>query len=420
MPDAVLIRLRPTSPWRFGPGDGAGDNRQDRVDTLYRSDRLFSALALAARQLGWLDEWLEATARAANPAIAFTSLFPYQGDTLFATPPSTLWPPPSSLVNTPNPVFLSKIRWSAARFVPLSVIESMLIGQPILADQWIPDAESGCLLRRDRLSSSPFRATRRSSAAVDRLTRANAHSSSTACVEFEPAAGLWTIARYSSLAAHAAWDARVQAAFRLLADTGFGGRRTNGWGHAATPEFQQGSWPALLLPKLAQRNGKPPASGNGNSDDSLYWMLSLYSPASADVVDWTAGDYRFVMRGGHVENASPSRALKKSARMISEGSVLSSDAEPVGTAVNVAPDGFAHPVYRSGFAVALKLPSVGAAPEALEGPVETPADKEAWELEEKPCDQSPAEAIAPSEATAETVEPPEATPSEEEQPGHEL
>lgn len=417
MQDALLIRLRPTSPWRFGPGEGDGSNDLTRLDTLYRSDRLFSALTLAARHLGWLDEWLDANALSANPAVAFTSLFPYQGDTLFAPPPSTLWPPPSSLVTTPNPVFLSKIRWNAARFVPLSIIESILIGQPILADQWLPDAESGCLLRRDRPSSSPFRTRSRGTAAVDRLTHVTTHSTSAVCIEFEPAAGLWTLARYSSPAARAAWNARVEAAFRLLADTGFGARRTSGWGQAAAPEFQHGSWPALLMPKLARQNGRPSSSRNG--ENSLYWLLSLYSPAAADAIDWTAGDYKLVVRGGYIESAAASNAIKKSARMVSEGSVLASEAEPVGAALNVAPDGFTHPVYRSGFAVALPLPQLGA---ALEAPVEPPADKEALEMEPGPCDEPAPLPEGPAPEAPAPEAPPETSPepAPREDPDHEV
>jgi hypothetical protein len=90
----------------------------------------------------------------------------------------------------------------------------------------------------------------------------------------------------------------------------------------------------------------------------LYWLLSLYSPSASDSVDWTGGDYRLLVRSGRVESASASGALKKQARMVSEGGVLSAGVEPVGAAVDVAPDGFAHPVYRSGLALALQFPSL--------------------------------------------------------------
>jgi len=44
--------------------------------------------------------------------------------------------------------------------------------------------------------------------------------------------------------------------------------------------------------------------------------------------------------------------------MVAEGSVLYAEATPRGSAANVAPDGFAHPVFRAGFALAIPLPEV--------------------------------------------------------------
>ena len=297
MQPGLLIRLRPLGAWRYGPADGG----HDRVDTLYRSDRLFSAVTLAMQRLGLLDEWLAATAHAAKPAVVFSSLFPFQGDTLYAIPPATLWPPPPALLNSPSPVFLTKIRWKTARFVPLSVIDSLITGQPILADQWLPDPESGCLLRRDRPSASPFRVVVRSTAAVDRVTRTSDESKSLACVEFEPSAGLWTVARFADSAQEQTWSPRLQAALRLLSDSGFGGGRSKGWGQTQTAEFQAGPWPALLLPKFGRllRNAPAAASEEGSG---LFWLLSLYSPATADKVDWSGGNYSLSSRGGRVES----------------------------------------------------------------------------------------------------------------------
>jgi CRISPR type III-A-associated RAMP protein Csm4 len=393
MQPAVLIRLRPAGPWRYGPGDGG----QDRVDTQYRSDRLFSALTLSMKRLGWLDEWLEATAKATSSAVAFTSLFPYQGSTLFVTPPATLWPPPASLLTTPSPVFLSKIRWSVANFVPANLIETILLGQSILADQWLPDPESGCLLRRDRLSTTPFRTTVRSAAAVDRMTSSSASVHASAGVEFEPGAGLWTIVRYRDDAAHSDWGQRVSAAFRLLADGGFGGKRSSGWGQTEPPEFQEGSWPGLLFPKLVRALAK--ASPDADIDSAgppHHWLLSLFSPAEGDRIDWSNGEYRVVVRGGYVEGASDS--TKKQVRMIAEGSVLSSPEDLIGSAVDVAPEGFAHPVYRSGLALSLRLPTLNLVePEA----VPSELDEILSELEVAAAAEEPPVEPVEDESTAE-------------------
>ena len=409
MQSVLLVRLRPLGAWRYGPGDGG----HDRVDQLYRSDRLFSAVTLAMRQLGWHDEWLDATVGTAHPALAFSSLFPYQGETLFAIPPTTLWPPPAGLVTAPSPIFLSKIRWNAARFVPLSVIDSLLSGQSILADQWIPDVESGCLLRRDRPSSSPLRVVVRDSAAVDRLHRSSHNVSTLACVEFEQGSGLWTVVRFRDEGAHSAWTERLKSAFRLLADSGFGGGRTKGWGQTQPPEFQTGAWPALLLPKVGrlQRNGNH--AEDSESTNALYWLLSLYSPARSDQVDWSGGDYRPIVRSGRIESPAATGSLKKTVRMIAEGYVLSAATEPVGAAVDVAPDGLSHPVYRSGIALALRLPSPKQIGEGQPVEVGTPLVEEApIEVTEMVQPSSQTEGEALELPSPEPVSEPDKSPEE--------
>jgi len=44
--------------------------------------------------------------------------------------------------------------------------------------------------------------------------------------------------------------------------------------------------------------------------------------------------------------------------MVAEGSVLYAPSGLRGLAPDVAPDGFAHPVYRAGFAVSVPVPEV--------------------------------------------------------------
>ena len=370
MQPAVLVRLRPIGPWRSGPGlSPEGTHRNgggsQGVDALFRSDRLFSALTLAFADLGYLDEWLNDTARAEKPAVRPGSLFPFQAETLFAAPPRTVWPPPSHLVTSPRPVFLSRLRWANARFVPATLVQSLVAGQPILADQWMVDAESGCLLRRDRPSSSPFRHTVRSRAAVDRIHGSSPDADAIACVEFEPAAGLWTVLTFADHEAEQTWRVRIEGAFRLLADTGFGGGRRIGWGQVGLPQFEYGAWPDLLLPKLA--------SSEAEGGHDLYWLLSLYSPAAADRIDWKAGDYRTTSRCGHVLSGE----LKMVLRLIDEGSVIASASDPVGRAVDVAPEGFGHPIYRAGFGLTVRLPKLMAQTEPTQietGRVEAAAE----------------------------------------------
>jgi hypothetical protein len=195
----------------------------------------------------------------------------------------------------------------------------------------------------------------RSHAAIDRLG-SGVESHSTACIEFEPASGLWTAAAFHTEGAAREWKEALTSAFRLIADSGLGGRRSSGWGQIATFKVQEGSWPGLLLPRLAR-------SKNGMADSSVdekrdHWLLSLFTPATGDQIDWSAGSYSLTVRGGRTESSAGHGIHKKVVRMVEEGSVLSTESTPRGSAVDVAPDGFAHPVYRSGFALSIALPAV--------------------------------------------------------------
>ena len=331
---SVLVRLRPTGPWRIGPDSGD----RDRVDRIYHSDALYSAVCGAMARLGAFEEWLDATARGATSAVRFSSCFPFQGETLYVVPPRHVWPAPAS----------SKVRWKGARFVPLGVVESLLAGKPLSEDSWTVDGESECLMPSGATAGTAlFRGSVRASAAMDRGGEgAMAHS--TACLEFTPGSGLWFLAAFADDAAREQWSARFQGAIRLLADSGFGGERSRGWGRSEMPEFLDN--PSLLAEPV------PPDAGTG------HWMLSLFHPAASDGVDWRRGNYSLTTRGGRIESEAGWGDLKKSTRMVTEGSVLVASAEPRGAAADVAPDGFAHPVYRAGFGLSLPVPLRVAAP----------------------------------------------------------
>ena len=89
-----------------------------------------------------------------------------------------------------------------------------------------------------------------------------------------------------------------------------------------------------------------------------HWLLSLFAPAEQDAVDWSRGNYWLVERGGRIDSPAGSGELKKTVRMVGEGSVIYAPAAPLGAAPDVAPGGFPHPVFRAGFAVSIPLPEV--------------------------------------------------------------
>lgn len=322
MIQGFTVRLRPTGPWRIGPADGS----KESVDLFYRSDALYSAITGAMRYLGHLDAWLADTAlQPSGAAVRFTSLFPYVRNTGLVTPPRTIWPPVAS----------AKVLWKSARFVPLPLIQDMLAGQQPDEDAWTLDGASHCLVPSG--SPGPFRTNVRRSAAVDRWT-GQTEPHSLGCLEFSPECGLWCRVGFRDEESMRQWIGNVQAAFRLLADSGFGGGRSKGWGRAEDPVFS----------KLSQLHDHVDESGE-------YWLLSLFVPGAEDAVDWTKGNYSVITRGGRIESASRLGESKKLLNMIEEGSVLSASRLLSGTATDVAPEGFAHPVFRAGFAFAIPL-----------------------------------------------------------------
>jgi len=602
MNPGLVVKLRPAGPWRIGPDSGA----RNRVDAIYHSDSLYSAVTSAMSRMGSLSAWLDATARSQTPAVCFSSCFPFLDDIGFVVPPRTIWPPTSPQAMS------ARVRWKSARFIPLSVVESILSGKKLNENQWSVDGASGCLVPAGK--PGPFRTSVRWNAAVDRLS-GSCERHATACIEFREGCGLWTVAGFHDEAARDEWQDRVKAAFRLLADTGFGGERSRGWGRSETPEFVEGTLPGLIIeykrketrvavaepdagssapgpelssasvsesegsaapdlvpvgepsleseatdtpiraatgvppwgrerlpeaepapepapaPEVAAPESEPatepaseveraapetepageaapdaapvgdptverdeemrpqagvdrlkpapplrdddssvvaqavspadftvpeteavaeavPTSGvatpetelatepapetaapetepaaesapdveaaarplpDGRGSDEFasetepvaevapeapptaaavrapdrtepmrvapereaapavpapiarlqaHWLLSLFTPAADDAVDWGRGSYAVLARGGRVDSPSGSGELKKQIQMVAEGSVLFSDGVPLGAAPDVAPDGFAHPVFRAGFALAIPLPEV--------------------------------------------------------------
>jgi len=553
MRPGLVVKLRPNGPWRIGPDSGA----RNRVDVIYHSDSLYAAVTSAMGRMGRLDEWLAATAGEPAPAVCFSSCFPFLHEIRLVVPPRTLWPPKTTSLTS------GRVRWKSARFVPLDVVRAILAGEPLNEDEWSVDGPSECLVPAGR--GGPFRTSVRWSAAVDRLT-GTSERHATACIEFRPGAGLWTIAGFRDEAALARWLEPVKSAFRLLADSGFGGERSRGWGRSETPEFIEGSLPEMILadagcqgqeggdrgpgaggrearlvapseilsatgpvprtdpeprppddepevPELASPvrvlpdpepgpdtlpplpnepltagvpavEAEPPlapapvfpqslpeeplaaapqgeslteeapsvelepplalapafpqslpdepqaAAPQGESltveapsveleprlalapafpqslpdgpqaaapqGESLtveapaveaepplapaagpwppapevplahrrrppapVWLLSLFTPAAADVVDWGRGNYAVLARAGRVDSPAGSGELKKQLQMVVEGSVLFAEGVPSGSAPDVAPEGFSHPVFRAGFALAIPLPEVG-------------------------------------------------------------
>lgn len=374
MNPALVVRLRPAGPWRSGPDSGA----RHRVDPIYHSDSLYAAVTAAMATLGMRDEWLDATARhPEGPLVRFSSCFPFVGETSFIVPPRSIWPGAASGApfGPGTPVSAAKVRWKSARFIPLSLVAAMLGGHAPREDAWTVDSASDCLLPAG--NPGPFRIQVRWNAAVDRLTGA-VERHATACIQFRPDAGLWAIVSFTGDAACARWSAPVRGALRLLADSGFGGERSRGWGRCADPEFIEGTLPEMILPpaeppkradaevaptpETVPEAETPPSEALPEPPEpprpsaTAHWLLSLFTPGPQDAVDWQRGNYTVIARGGRVDSPAGFGERKKELQMVTEGSVLVATDAIRGAAPDVAPDGFAHPVFRAGFALSIPLP----------------------------------------------------------------
>lgn len=400
MTPGLLVRLRPAGPWRFGSRNG--DRRE--TDTIYHSDSLYSAVCAAMGTLGGLGPWLEATAQSDSPAVRFTSAYPWQGETLFL-------PAPRSVTSAAG----GRIRRKGVRFVPVSAVDEMIAGAA-LGEQWEIDPASGCLLPTTGKGRprGPFRVAERSGSAVDRVVEGRVLPHTTAAIEFAPDAGLWFFAAFSDEAALERWRTPLTAAVRLLADSGFGGRRSIGWGRSEQPEITTTTLEELVpigretpaaawapsanaeatAAEEAPTETAPAPAGEREPEDiakaaeqapedppevtsaavaaeenavaaavppgrTPYWLLSLFCPGTGETVDWGAGNYELLTRGGRIQSSAASGTPKKLLQAVAEGSVLLAETPPCGRAVNVAPDGFAHPVYRYGLAVAVPLSGRG-------------------------------------------------------------
>jgi CRISPR type III-A-associated RAMP protein Csm4 len=325
----IVVRLRPVGPWRIGPNTGA----REQTDAILHSDSLFSAISCAMQQLGFLTHWLSVTAESDEPEIRITSAFPYSQQNFFVPPPRHTWPPAAA----------GKVRWKAARLVPLTLTTSLLRDEDLDQDRWAADPVSGCLLPvgKHGVSAPPFRIGVRTTAPVDRMSETSSEAFASACLEFTAGSGMWCLIVFTSTGARDAWAAKLRSAFRLLADSGFGGERSRGWGRSKPPQFQDVDV-AQFIPTV-QTEGA----------EMAYWMLSLYSAAANDRVDWKRGDYTVVTRSGRAERSG---ILKRQSRMVEEGSVVFTPEAPVGSTLEVAPEGVAHPVFRWGCAAAFPVP----------------------------------------------------------------
>ncbi|HYO82286.1 MAG TPA: hypothetical protein VES20_12855, partial [Bryobacteraceae bacterium] len=294
-------------------------------------------------------------------AVRLSSGVPFAGQLTFVQPPRTVWPPAQAA---------GKVRWDMAKFVPLSLVRKLVAHEHISDEQWVVEPSSECLLPlyKSGPAPAPFRLTTRTLAPVDREDRVSRQAHRIGALEFNRDSGFWFLAAFADDAARTSWSDRIRGAVRLLADSGIGGGRSRGWGRSLPPRFENVDTTTFL------------PSGEGDENDSGWWMLSLFSPAQGENIGWSRGNYSVVWRSGR----DAAGLLKPASRMIAEGSVLTGD-EPRGTMLNVAVEGAEHRLLRSGLALAVRVAS---------------RDQDVWrQFEQTAAETAPA---PPEPTTAET------------------
>ena len=157
-------------------------------------------------------------------------------------------------------------------------------------------------------------------------------------VTFSKGCGLWL-----GLRGPDEWSERVERALRVMADSGMGGLRSTGHG-----AFKFQPWPSK------NTFAAPEEDGYG-------FLLSRTAPAATQMQSLIdAGtSYRLATIGGWCGNEEGMPRKRRRVRLLAEGSVVRWTSNPFGQLVDVNPvsagDTLAHPVYRNGFGLAIRV-----------------------------------------------------------------
>ena len=149
-------------------------------------------------------------------------------------------------------------------------------------------------------------------------------------VQFNTDCGLWFAAQFDSDDT----KEKIETLLRVLGDTGIGGERNVGYGM-----FKFNSESTIDLPTA--ETGNP------------FVTLSPICPKSPEQLSQLLdGNIAYAVNPltGWVSTAGTA-TRRKQVNMFAEGSVLNTSAEqPIGRLVDLSPNGYAHPVYRYGYA----------------------------------------------------------------------
>lgn len=311
------------------------------------SDTLFSALVITWLEMGEAAVVAELPQSFADqPPLTLTSCFPYAG-------PIHLLPRPLLPIQPENGgKGYKRVSWVSPRIFArlidgISIDELTSLWRTTTVDPqnsgllqggrvWVDLAERAEIakaLHQERRTEITLWEDEKSPHVVVDRQESCSNLYHVGAVRFTPGCGLWCAVRGEE-----AWVQRATAAFRLLADSGIGGRRSRGFGHFHLEEKPQLDLPLaptgthqVLLGRLA-----PTASQ----------MSLLQAPGAG---------YGLITVGGWTQSLRSRPILRQKVRLLTEGSLIQQSRGVAGRLLNVKPPEpatYEHPVYRYGFSFA--------------------------------------------------------------------
>ena len=306
MNPALVVKLRPTGPWRIGPDSGA----RNRVDVdlpqrfaLFRGHRGHGAAGHAGRMAGRDRAQRRGARRVLQLLLSVSGRHRLRGSAAH------------HLAARPRRAAAPRVRWKSARFVPLGVVAALL-GRA--------GAGRRPLVRGRRERMPAARGTPRPvphRRALERRGRPpeRRHASATPppASNSAPAraSGPWSPSRMRSRsralvrprarrfppAGRFRFRRRTVARLGPLRSPGVCGRRAarddSAGRHGDAGTRRRGDRRACSAPHRGRGSARgrrrpwPPAPGPRPPAASRHWLLSLFTPAPADAVDWQRGNY---------------------------------------------------------------------------------------------------------------------------------
>ena len=335
MGNYTIYRLKFSTQLHTGRDTGSaqvGSLGLEKTETYIPADTLFSAICQTWTTFYGeqrLTDFLEGyTNNSQQLPFMLTSAFPYASD-IYLYPRPLTW-------------YEKTKKSKGVRFVSQSIFQNIIAGNPptfckdhlINGDAvWVSSAEKErlkTLYCHDKDDKVAIWKTNIRPRVTIGSRNAGSEIWHVETVQFNDNCGLWFAANFDN----GKTKQKIETLLRVLGDTGIGGERNAGYG----------------MFKLKKPENTIEMSQVKTADHFI--TLSRISPkSSVQLGQLLTGNiaYNLIELSGRMTNTD-SNTRRKQIHLMTEGSVLHTDEEPVGRLVNFKPDDCSHPVYRYGYA----------------------------------------------------------------------